>query len=377
MSGPLEGVRVVELAGLGPGPFCGMLLSDMGAEVIRVTRPDTAPDPYEVAGRGRRSIAVNLKDPRGAEVVLRLAERADAVYEGYRPGVAERLGIGPDACRARNPRLVYGRMTGWGQDGPLAGTAGHDIDYISVAGALHPIGPAGAPPPPPLNLVGDFGGGGMLLAFGLVAGVLSARATGTGQVVDAAMTDGSALLTAMMHGRMAAGRWTPDREANILDGAAPFYTTYTCADGRYIAVGAIEPQFTAELLDGLGVAADDPDRAVWYDQAAWPRLRDRVAAIFATRSRDEWAAVFAGSDACVAPVLSLAEAPVHPHNAARGTFVTQDGVVQPAAAPRFSATPGAPGGPPRAPGQDTDAVLADHGFTAAEVAGLRGASVVC
>ena len=373
MTGPLDGVRVVELAGLGPGPFCGMMLADMGAEVIRVSRPGAAPDPYEVAARGRRTVAVDLKDPRGAEVVLRLAEWADALYEGYRPGVAERLGVGPEDCRARNPRLVYGRMTGWGQDGPLAATAGHDIDYIAVAGALHPVGPADAPPPPPLNLIGDFGGGGMLLAFGLVAGILSARATGEGQVVDAAMTDGSALLTAMMHGQLAAGRWTADRQANTLDGAAPFYGTYTCADGEYVAVGAIEPQFTAELLDGLGVPAGDPDRQAWYDKASWPRLRDRVATIFATRTRDEWAAVFAGSDACVAPVLSLAEAPHHPHNTARGTFVESHGVTQPAPAPRFSATPPTPGPPPR---EATGEVLAAAGYSDDEIADLRTADVI-
>jgi len=373
MSGPLTGVTVVELAGLGPGPFCGMLLADLGAEVIRVDRPGKAPDPYEVAARGRRTVAVNLKDPRGVEVVLRLAEQADALYEGYRPGVAERLGVGPEDCRARNPKLVYGRMTGWGQDGPLASTAGHDIDYIAIAGALHPVGPADAPPPPPLNLIGDFGGGGMLLAFGLVAGILSARATGEGQVVDAAMTDGSALLTAMMHGQMAAGRWTADRQSNLLDGAAPFYGTYTCADGEYVAVGAIEPQFTAELLDGLGIPADDPDRKVWYDQAEWPRLRERVAKIFATRTRDEWAQAFDGSDACVAPVLSLAEAPGHPHNASRGTFVDAHGYPQPGPAPRFSATPGAAGPPPR---EATEEVLTGAGYSGEEIAGLRESGVI-
>ena len=373
MSGPLDGVRVIELAGLGPGPFCGMMLADLGAEVVRVGRPGAAPDPYEVAARGRRTVPVNLKDPRGAEVVLRLAERADALYEGYRPGVAERLGVGPEDCRARNPRLVYGRMTGWGQDGPLASTAGHDIDYIAVAGALHPVGPADAPPPPPLNLIGDFGGGGMLLAFGLVAGILSARATGEGQVVDAAMTDGSALLTAMMHGQLAAGRWTAERQANMLDGAAPFYGTYTCADGEYVAVGAIEPQFTAELLDGLGVPADDPDREAWYDKASWPRLRERVAKVFATRTRDEWVAVFDGSDACVAPVLSLAEAPRHPHNVSRGTFVESHGITQPAPAPRFSATPATPGPPPR---EATEEVLGAAGYDAAEITELRESGVI-
>jgi len=383
-AGPLRGVRAVEIAGIGPGPFAGMLLADAGADVVRVDRPDAgAPGggpggtgPVDVVGRGRRSIAVDLKSSRGVEVVLRLVEGADVVFEGFRPGVAERLGIGPDVCLARNPALVYGRMTGWGQEGPLAQAAGHDIAYIALAGALGLVGRPEEPPPPPVNVVGDYGGGGMLLAFGVVCALLEARSTGRGQVVDAAVVDGTALLTALFHGLRAAGRWRDARSANLLDGGAPFYRSYECADGRHVAVGALEPKFTAELLDRLGIGPDDEMRRRWYDPAAWPELHERVAELFRTRSRDEWCALLEGTDACVAPVLSLAEAPGHPHNVARGTFTEVAGVVQPAPAPRFSATPGAVVRPPPLPGQHTDEVLRECGYGDREIAELRASSAV-
>nr|PZN36337.1 MAG: carnitine dehydratase [Actinomycetota bacterium] len=373
--GPLEGVTVVELAGIGPAPFCGMVLADLGARVVRVDRPGTGgPGAYtDLLNRGKLSIAVDLKHPDGVGVVLDLVERADALLEGFRPGVTERLGLGPDVCLERNPRLVYGRMTGWGQDGPLAERAGHDIDYIALSGVLGSIGTA-ADPVPPLNLVGDFGGGGMLLAVGVLAGILSARATGKGQVVDAAMVDGSALLMAFQHGLRAAGFWSPKREDNMLDGAAPWYTTYRTADGGHMAVGAIEPQFYAELLRVLGLEGEDLPHQ--HDRSGWPALRARFAEVFASRTRAEWEEAFSGSDACVAPVLDMAEAPSHPHNAARGTFVEVEGVVQPAPAPRFSGTPvGAPA-PPSAPGRDTDLILALLGRTEQDIGKLRSSGAV-
>jgi alpha-methylacyl-CoA racemase len=377
-AGPLAGLEVVEFTGLGPAPFAAMVLADLGAGVVRVDRPATtalfAPGgPSDVLGRGRRSVAVDLKDPDGLEVALRLVDRADALVEGFRPGVAERLGIGPDRCLERNPRLVYGRVTGWGQDGPLARRAGHDLDYLAVAGALHPVGEADRPPPPPLNYVGDFGGGGMLLALGILAGLLEASRSGRGQVVDAAMIDGAALQGAMVHGLLAAGLWRDEREANLLDGAAPFYRTYRCADGRFVAVGALEPQFYSEFLDRLGL-----EEARWpqHDVEQWPHQRARLATIFGQRSRDEWVAVFEGSDACVAPVLSLGEAPAHPQTAARGTFTERDGVVQPAPAPRFSRTPGRLDRPPPAPGTHTDEILAELGYSPAETAALRASGAV-
>jgi alpha-methylacyl-CoA racemase len=376
MVGPLHGVNVVELAGLGAAPFGAMLLADLGAEVVRVDRAaDVGVAAVDaVLRRGRRSVAVDLKHPAGAEVVLRLAERADALIEGFRPGVAERLGVGPDACMARNPRLVYGRFTGWGQDGPLAGAAGHDIDYIAVAGVLGAMGPAGGRPVPPLNLAGDFGGGGALGALGVVAALLDVARGGPGQVVDAAMVDGAALLSTLFHGLLAGGMWTGERGANLLDGGAPFYDVYDTADGRHVAVGPLEPRFWGLLLDRLGLdPAGLPDR---MDPAAWPALRERLAAVFRTRTRDEWTALLEGTDACVAPVLSLAEAPAHPHNRERGAFVEVGGVTQPAPAPRFSRTrPPAPAPPPRA-GEHTDAVLADWGFTRAEIDALAGEGAV-
>jgi alpha-methylacyl-CoA racemase len=331
------------------------------------------PSPTSVLDRGRESIAVDLKADVGVEIVLRCVERSDILIEGFRPGVTERLGVGPAHCLARNPALVYGRMTGWGQDGPWSSMAGHDIDYIAVSGALHAVGPA-EEPLPPLNLVGDFGGGGMLLVVGVLAGVIAARASGEGQVVDAAMVDGSALLTASHHGYMAEGWWLDERESNLLDGAAPFYTTYPTKDGRHVAVGALEPQFFAALLDGLGLAGEE--LGPQNDRECWPRMRREFAARFVTRTRDEWAEHFAGTDACVAPVLSMQEAPHHPHNVRRGTFVEVEGVTQPAPAPRFSGTPAAVPGPPAPPGGNTDAILTELGFSPDDIGRMRGVGVV-
>jgi alpha-methylacyl-CoA racemase len=370
--GPLQGVRVVELASIGPGPFCAMLLADLGAEVLAVDRPASeGPGRPALFGRGRRRVAVDLKHPDGPGVVLDLVAGADALVEGFRPGVAERLGIGPEACLARNPRLVYGRVTGWGQDGPLAGAAGHDIDYIALAGALHPIGPADGPPAPPLNLLGDFGGGGMLLALGVVAALLEAGRSGRGQMVDAAMVDGAALLTTQLHELLAAGLWTDRRATNLLDGAAPFYTVYETADARHLAVGALEPQFWAELLERIGLPADDLPAQL--DRDAWPLVRERLAAMFRTRTRDEWCRLLEGTDACVAPVLSLLEAPSHPHNRARTTFVEVGNVTQPAPAPRFSRTPSAhpdPGGPA------SHELLATWGLSEERIARLRASGAL-
>jgi alpha-methylacyl-CoA racemase len=373
--GPLQGVRVLELASIGPGPFCAMLLADLGAEVLAVDRPAPEQPGWPVLfARGRRRVAVDLKHPDGPGVVLDLVAGADALVEGFRPGVAERLGIGPDACLARNPRLVYGRVTGWGQDGPLARSAGHDIDYIALAGALHPVGPPGGPPVPPLNLLGDFGGGGMLLALGVVAALLEAGRSGQGQVVDAAMVDGAALLTTQLHELLAAGLWTDRRGANLLDGAAPFYAVYETGDGRHLAVGALEPRFYADLLERVGLAADDLPAQL--DRVGWPLLRERLAAVFRTRTRDEWCALLEGTDACVAPVLSLLEAPSHPHNQVRGTFVDVGGVPQPAPAPRFSRTPCSSPSPPSAAGDDPDPTLAAWGLAPDAVARLRATGVI-
>ncbi|MFC6063870.1 CaiB/BaiF CoA transferase family protein [Streptomyces ochraceiscleroticus] len=374
--GPLAGVRIIELGGIGPGPFAGMVLTGLGAEVIRIERPGARVSAADtVLLRGRRSVTVDLKDPEGAAAVLRLTDSAGALIEGFRPGVAERLGLGPEDCLARNPRLVYGRMTGWGQDGPLAQAPGHDINYIGLTGVLHAIGPAGGDPVPPLNLIGDFGGGGMLLALGVVSALLHARATGSGQVVDAAMTDGSALLLAMTHGFLAHGMWQEERGVNLFSGCAPFYTTYRCADGNHVAVGAIEPRFYADLVRGLGLA-DDPECGTQGARENWPAVRQRFAGVFATRTRDEWAEHFAGTQACVTPVLSLTEAAAHPHNAARGTFLNADGPLRPAPAPRFSATPAtAPGVAPKA-GEDTLGVLADAGLTVAQLDRLTARGVI-
>jgi alpha-methylacyl-CoA racemase len=378
--GPLSGIRVVEVQGIGPGPFAAMVLADLGADVIRVDRVApgglqlAGPTGHDVLSRSRRSVALDLKQPAGLELLLRLLGTADVLVEGFRPGVAERLGFGPEACLAVNPRLVYGRMTGWGQDGPWAAMAGHDLDYIAVAGALLPMGRADAPPPVPLNLVGDFGGGGMLLVVGVLAALVDRAVSGRGQVVDAAMVDGAALLTAMFHGMRSQGLWDAGRRgSNLLDGGAPFYDTYACADGGHVAVGALEPQFYAALLDGLGL---DPAEWPQYDLPRWPALRAALAGAFAGADRSHWEAVFAGTDACVAPVLGLDEAADHAHLAARRTFVEVDGVVQPAPAPRFSRTPTADPAPPPVRGADTLAVLAELGLADAEVDALREQGVV-
>ena len=381
MAGPLRGLRVLEFAGIGPGPFCGMMLADAGAEVLRVDRADrasAAPVGVEadVLGRGRRSVALDLKRAEGRAVALRLIERGDALIEGFRPGVMERLGLGPEPCFERNPRLVYGRMTGWGQDGPLAHAAGHDINYIALAGALHPIGRRGDPPPPPLNLIGDFGGGGMLLAYGVVCALLETQRSGRGQVVDAAMVDGAAALAAMIYGAHAAGRWRDARSSNLLDGAAPFYDSYETRDGKYIAVGAIEPQFYAELVERVGLAETGEALPGQNDRAAWPELKARLARLFRSKTRDEWCRILEGSDACFAPVLTLAEAPRHPQNRHRGTFVEFAGVLQPAPAPRFERTPAAIAGPPARVGEHSEVALADWGFSAAEIRALGEAGAI-
>ncbi len=366
-TGPLSGVRVVEIVGIGPGPFAAMLLADLGADVIRVDRPGgnalkvAAPD-KDITARGRPSVALNLKDPRAVEVVLDLVGSADILIEGFRPGVAERLGIGPDVCLARNPALVYGRMTGWGQDGPLAHTAGHDVNYISVAGALDPIGRAGGPPQIPLNLVGDFAGGSMYLVAGVLAALTHARSTGTGQVVDAAITDGAAHLLAMPLMMQQAGAWNPERGTNLLDSGAPFYDVYETSDGRWMSVGGLEPQFYAAMTDLLAPFLDGSELPDRYDLQRWPELRTALAAVFATRTQADWIGTFEGSDACVAPVVPMHEAPLHPHNIARGTYVERDGLVQPAPAPRFSATPAELGAAPSAPGADTRSALAAWGI---------------
>ncbi len=373
MSGPLSGIRIVELAGIGPGPFCGMVLADHGAEVIQVERPGPGSLPMpRLTARGRRSIAVDLKRPEGIGIVLDLVATADGLIEGFRPGVAERLGVGPDVCLERNPRLVYGRMTGWGQEGPLASTAGHDIDYVALTGALGAIGRER--PVPPLNLVGDYGGGGMLLAFGMVAALLEVSRTGRGRVVDAAMVDGASLLMTPIYELFGLGFWRDARGANLLDGGAPFYDTYETADGGYVAVGALEPQFYAELLDGLGLAAEE--LPAQYDVAGWPTLRRRFAEVFRSRTRDEWESVFSGTDACVAPVLSLAEAPKHPHLRARGTFVEVGGVLQPGPAPRFSGDDGRAPRPGPEPGADTDDLLTELGWDREGIEDLRARGVV-
>ncbi|GGN19285.1 CaiB/BaiF CoA transferase family protein [Streptomyces fuscichromogenes] len=377
--GPLSGLRVLEIASMAPGPFACTVLADLGAEVLRVDRasdvdPDTLASVDPLA-RGRRSLAVDLKQPEGAALVRRLAARADVLVEGFRPGVAERLGIGPEDCRAVNPRLVYGRMTGWGQSGPLAPRAGHDITYLAVSGALGLIGPPDRPPVPPVNLVGDFGGGGLLLAFGILAALYERERSGLGQVVDAAMVDGAALLTTALHGLRTAGQWEGERGENLLDGGAPFYTTYETADGRYVAVGPLEERFYAQLLAGLGLAGD-PELPGQYDRERWPELRQRLAAAFKERTRDEWTAIFEPTDACVAPVLSPWEAHLHPHNAARTVFAETGGTRQPAPAPRFDRTPGRIQGPSPVVGQDSRGALADWGFDASEAARLLGAAVV-
>ncbi|OYD66677.1 CaiB/BaiF CoA transferase family protein [Rhodococcus sp. OK302] len=365
-SGPLAGLRIVELGGIGPGPFCGMLLADQGADVIRIDRRSDAgtQSGHPVLHRNRRSVALDLKDPQDVEAVLRIIETADAVIEGFRPGVTERLGLGPETCLARNPKLVYGRMTGWGQDGPLAQEPGHDLNYIALTGALAAMGIEGEVPPVPLNLVGDMGGGGMLLALGLTTAMLRAQIDGRGQVVDAAMTDGTAVQLALIHGLVVRDRWVDKRASNMFDGGAPFYRNYRCADGGFMAVGCVEPQFYAATLRVLGLT-EDPLFAQQHNRDAWPAMADRLAEIFATHSRQEWDAAFDLQGACVSPVLNFEEAAAHPHNVSRATFGTfGDGFVQPNPAPRYSETPAATPRPAPLIGEHTDQVLAEIGFVA-------------
>jgi len=379
VTGPLTGLRVLEVGGIGPGPFTGMMLADLGADVIRVDRPDGRGSAdlawHRVLLRGRRSIALDLKDPRGQDLLLDLVEGSDALVEGFRPGVMERLGLGPEQALARNPRLVYGRMTGWGQDGPWSRVAAHDINYIAVAGALAPIAAPDLTPTPPLNMLGDFGGGGMLLVCGLLAALLHARETGRGQVVDAAIVDGAALLTGMLHSMRASGQWSAPRGENALDGGAPYYRVYRTADGAWLALGAIEPQFYAQLLDGLGLAKE-LEGVGQDDQEQWPLLRRRFAERIAERTRDEWTAVFAGTDSCVSEVVDPAAVLTHPQLAARGTYLVADGLLQPAPAPRFSATPAAL--PPPAPelGTDTLGVLSELGVARERIRVLLDAGVL-
>ena len=370
--GPLKGKRVIELQSIGPGPFCGMMLADMGAEIIRIDRSssvDGSGNPADILARGRKSIGVDLKNPDGVETVLKLIESADVLLEGFRPGVTERLGLGPDVCLGRNPKLIYGRMTGWGQTGPMALAAGHDINYISLSGALHAIGPKDTNPTPPLNLVGDFGGGGMLLAFGIASALVETAETGKGQVVDAAMTDGSALLMNAIFGIMNAGNWTHDRSTNLLDGGAHFYGTYETKDGKYISIGSMEPQFYALLLEKTGLS-NDPDFAKQMSREDWPSLRTRLEAVFLERTRDEWDEIMLGSDVCYAPILQFEEAASNPHNQERQTFVESSGVTQAAPAPRFSRTPAELPTPAVAPGNNTDEVLSSMGLSVDEIAVL-------
>ncbi|NBB14805.1 CoA transferase [Caulobacter sp. SLTY] len=367
--GPLSGLKIIEFAGIGPGPFCGMLLSDLGADVIRIDRKGSGrSSPADITARGRRSVALDLKNPAAIETCLKLMESADGIIEGFRPGVMERLGLGPDVALKRNPKLVYGRMTGWGQFGPYAKAAGHDMNYIAITGALHAIG-TDEKPIPPLNLVGDFGGGALYLAFGLLAGVIHARASGEGQVIDCAMSDGAASLMAMFYGFKAMGAWQETRRSNLLDGGAHFYDTYQCADGKWISIGSIEPQFYALLLEKTGIT--DPEFQNQMDRSAWPSLTAKLAEVLKQKTQAEWCAIMDATDICFAPILDLDEAPKHAHNVARETFVTVEGVIQPAPAPRFSATPGKIQGPPPKIGADNAAALGDWGFSNADVAKLQ------
>jgi alpha-methylacyl-CoA racemase len=375
--GPLRGLKIIEIAGIGPGPFAGMMLSDMGAEVLRVARPTQGGwgnNALDLLNRGRRSMAADLKHPEARALILDLVAHADGMFEGFRPGVMERLGLGPEPCLERNPRLVYGRMTGFGQDGPLARAAGHDLNYIALAGALEHMGRRGQPPTPPLNLVGDFGGGGLMLAFGMVCALLERERSGRGQVVDAAMVDGTATLMTIFHATIAAGAWSPERGTNLLDSGAHFYDVYETADGKYVSIASIEPQFYAELCHRLQI--DPASLPPQMDRESWPAAKERLAAIFRTKTRDEWCAQFEGSDACFAPVLSMSEAPDHPHNRARGTFVEVEGVVQPRPAPRFSRTDSGISRPPVAPGADTDEVLRDWGIARERIEALRRAGAI-
>ncbi len=379
MSGALAGLRIVEIAGLGPAPFCGMMLADHGAEVIRIDRPGASAilvgAQRDLLNRSRTGLTIDLKRPAGTALVRRLTAQADGLIEGFRPGVMERLGLGPDPLLADNPRLVYGRMTGWGQTGPLAQAAGHDLNYIALTGALHASGRADQKPTPAINLVGDFGGGAMMLAFGMLAGLLSASRTGQGQVIDCAMTDGSALLMTMMWSAMAAGQWRDERGVNLIDTGAPFYDSYETADGRYVAIGSIEPQFYRLLLEKLGLT-DDPAFARQHDRASWPQQRTQLEALFRTRTRDEWCALMEGSDVCFAPVLSMVEAARHPHNHMRTTFAEVAGVMQPLPAPRFSGTPSDLPKPMALDTDAVDAILHGYGVTGDEISQLRTDGVI-
>ncbi|MAM60342.1 CaiB/BaiF CoA-transferase family protein [Maritimibacter sp. UBA3975] len=374
MSGPLEGLKVVEMQGLGPAPLAGQFLADLGAEVVLVTRKSGPADKTDINNRGKRSVALNLKSPKGVSAAMALIESADVLIEGFRPGVMERMELGPEDCHAVNPRLVYGRMTGWGQDGPLAQTAGHDINYLGLTGFLHATGEADRTPPPPLNIGADYGGGTMFLLFGIMAALYERQTSGKGQVVDAAMVDGASAMMGLIHTFIARGQWTEDRQANLLDGGAPFYRTYECADGKFLAVGPLEPQFYAELVRLAGLTEDH--LASQNAMGDWPDRRAAYAEVFRQKTRDEWAAIFDGSDACASPVLTWSEAPDHPHMAARGTFTKVDGVTQAAPAPRFSrSAPSAPT-PPQAPGSDTDTVLKSLGYDDDAIAQLRDAGVL-
>jgi len=375
--GPLEGVKIIEVGGIGPGPFCGMMLSDMGADIVRIERKgglSLSEPKYDILTRNRRSVFIDLRKPQGVATALKIIEQVDALQEGFRPGVMEKLGLGPDVCLKRNPKLVYGRMTGWGQEGPLAKAAGHDINYISMSGALHAIGRKGEKPVPPLNLVGDFGGGGMMLAFGMACALFESQKTGQGQVVDAAMVDGSAALMSIIYGLKAAGLWMDRCGINLLDSGAHFYDTYETADGKYISIGSIEPQFYALLLELAEI--EDPEFENQLDFTRWPDLKIKLEALFKTKTRDAWCAIMEGTDICFAPVLSLDEAPEHPHNQARKTFVEMEGVLQPAPAPRFSRTPPEIKTAPPVPGQDTQRVLEDFGLTLDEIEDLKQSEVI-
>jgi len=373
--GPLSGIKIIELAGIGPGPFCGMMLADMGAEVIRVDRASKGGRRgVDVLTRGRKSIAVDLKSPEGKEVILKLCESADGIFEGFRPGVTERLGLGPEECMARNPKLVYGRMTGWGQDGPMAHAAGHDINYIALSGALHSIGGKDGKPVPPLNLVGDFGGGGMFLAFGMVCALLEAQKSGMGQVVDTSMVEGASVLMSMFFTMRAAGLWKEERASNMLDGGAHFYDTYETKDGGYISLGSIEPQFYALLLEKAGLKVEDFTPQM--DQSRWPEYKARLTDAIRLKTRDEWTEIMQGTDVCFAPVLALSEVADHPHNKARQSFVEMDGVIQPAPAPRFSRTAPELTVSSRMAGEDSREVLAAAGYSPAEIDALVSVGAV-
>ncbi len=377
MSGPLTGVKIIEFQGIGPAPFCGMLLSDMGADVVRIDRKarNGGGTKFEIGGRGRRSISLDLKKPEAIETCLKLIEKADIVFEGFRPGVMERLGLGPDVCLKRNKRIVYGRMTGWGQEGPYSQMAGHDINYIAITGALRSCARPGEKPMHPLNLVGDFGGGAMYLAVGLLAALHEAKVSGQGQVVDCAMSDGAASLMSMFFGMSAGGLWSDEIGTNLLDGGAPFYDSYECSDGNFISIGSIEPQFYAELLEKMGLT-DDPDFKKQMDRAKWGVMKQKLIAQFKTKTRDQWNAIMENTDICYGPVLGLKEALKHPHNVARATFVEVDGVPQPAPAPRFSRTESKIQGPPPVTGQHTESALKDWGFSVVEIEGLRKAEAI-